>query len=150
MAHVESRLRSLHQLKSSPNHPSKRPSSSRPHREPLFLSEAKKGVNSGFLGGAIEDDHIPFMRRGVEILHLIPSPFPRVWHTSNDDGPHLDIDTVEDWSRIVTGFTAEWMDLEGYMPVPGKPGGSLPRRSDGVLEEMEWDKDVTVQERDEL
>lgn len=31
--------------------------------------------------GGIEDDHIPFLRRGVEILHIIASPFPQVWHT---------------------------------------------------------------------
>jgi glutaminyl-peptide cyclotransferase len=30
--------------------------------------------------GNIEDDHIPFLHRGVSILHIIPDPFPRVWH----------------------------------------------------------------------
>ncbi|CAI2184186.1 3923_t:CDS:2 [Funneliformis geosporum] len=28
----------------------------------------------------IEDDHIPFLMRGVPVLHIIPSPFPIVWH----------------------------------------------------------------------
>ena len=28
----------------------------------------------------IEDDHIPFLQRGVPILHLISWPFPHVWH----------------------------------------------------------------------
>jgi hypothetical protein len=116
----------------------------------MFLGDAHKGVNTGYFGGLVEDDHVPFMQRGVEILHLIPSPFPTVWHTSEDDGPHLDLDTVEDWSRIVTGFTAEWMDLEGYMPVQGKAGGSHPSRSEASLEEREWEEDVTVEERDEL
>ena len=31
--------------------------------------------------GGIEDDHIPFLRLGVDVLHVIASPFPRVWHT---------------------------------------------------------------------
>lgn len=31
--------------------------------------------------GHIEDDHIPFLQRGVSILHIIPTPFPKVWHT---------------------------------------------------------------------
>ena len=31
--------------------------------------------------GGIEDDHIPFLRLGVDVLHIIASPFPRVWHT---------------------------------------------------------------------
>jgi glutaminyl-peptide cyclotransferase len=51
----------------------------------------------------------------VDILHIIPSPFPAVWHTSKDDGEHLDLDVVEDWAMITTAFAAEWMELEGYM-----------------------------------
>lgn len=31
--------------------------------------------------GAIEDDHIPFVRKGVPVVHLIAAPFPSVWHT---------------------------------------------------------------------
>jgi glutaminyl-peptide cyclotransferase len=31
--------------------------------------------------GHVEDDHIPFIRRGVSTLHVISEPFPRVWHT---------------------------------------------------------------------
>ena len=55
------------------------------------------------------------MARGVEVLHIIPSPFPiAVWHTIDDDGEHLDAKTVEDWAKIVTAFVGEWMDLEGY------------------------------------
>ena len=34
-----------------------------------------------FGGSGISDDHIPFLRLGVTILHVISSPFPRVWHT---------------------------------------------------------------------
>jgi glutaminyl-peptide cyclotransferase len=29
----------------------------------------------------IEDDHIPFMKQGVSVLHIIANPFPHVWHT---------------------------------------------------------------------
>lgn len=28
----------------------------------------------------IEDDHMPFLKRGVPVLHIIPSPFPDDWH----------------------------------------------------------------------
>lgn len=31
--------------------------------------------------GYIDDDHVPFLQRGVPILHVITSPFPQVWHT---------------------------------------------------------------------
>jgi glutaminyl-peptide cyclotransferase len=36
---------------------------------------------AGLVWGHIEDDHIPFLKRGVSVLHVIASPFPRVWHT---------------------------------------------------------------------
>ncbi|KAI7372243.1 hypothetical protein KC336_g20699, partial [Hortaea werneckii] len=80
-----------------------------------FLPESSKKDTDRWIGGYVEDDHIPFMARGVEILHLIPSPFPSVWHTMDDDGAHLDLDTVRDWAVITAGFAAEWLDLEGFL-----------------------------------
>ena len=73
--------------------------------------------NDRWMGGMIGDDHVPFMARGVDVLHLIPSPFPPVWHKMSDDGKHLDMDTTEDWAVLVTAFAAEWMDLGSYMDV---------------------------------
>lgn len=99
LAGAEKRLRDLGLLKTKPGSP--------------FLPDAEKSVEK-IRGGMIEDDHIPFLARGVEILHIIPLPFPRVWHTIDDDGEHLDGDTVEDWAQITTAFVAEWLDLEGY------------------------------------
>ncbi|PPJ58965.1 hypothetical protein CBER1_04114 [Cercospora berteroae] len=88
-----------------------------------FLHEGGKSSTDYWSGGMVEDDHLPFMARGVEILHIITSPFPQVWHTINDDGEHLDMPTVEDWAMLTTAFAAEWMDLEGYFDmqriVPG-------------------------------
>ena len=80
-----------------------------------FLPEANKEPGQ-FSYGFVEDDHVPFMNRGVDILHIIPSPFPSVWHTMADTGGNLDIPTVDDWAKIVTAFTAEWMELDGMMP----------------------------------
>jgi len=79
-----------------------------------FLPESEKAHDSFNAAWGVLDDHIPFMARGVEVLHMIPTPFPHVWHTIDDDGEHLDLSTVEDWARIVTAFVAEWMDLEGH------------------------------------
>lgn len=101
MAAVESRLRELGRLKTQPMN--------------QFLLEGEKKESDPWVGGMIEDDHVPFMARGVEILHIIPSSFPHVWHTKDDDGEHLDLDTVEDWATITTAFAAEWMELEGFM-----------------------------------
>jgi len=104
LALIESRLRTLGLLESQTdaNHP--------------FLYESDKGDNDFHSGWGVQDDHVPFMARGVEVLHVIPTPFPPVWHTSQDDGEHLDIPTVHDWAKIVTAFVAEWMDLEGTLP----------------------------------
>jgi glutaminyl-peptide cyclotransferase len=98
MATVESRLRDLSKLRSKSGG--------------KFLPAFNQPPH--IYGGYIGDDHVPFMARGVEVLHIIPSPFPHVWHTIDDDGEHLDLDTTDDWALIVTAFVAEWMDLEGY------------------------------------
>ncbi|CAN9155441.1 unnamed protein product [Alternaria alternata] len=115
MATAEARLQKLGLMKSSPNHESKmaKRKDKKPRAERPFLPDANK-QNDAFMGGFVQDDHVPFMARGVEILHMIPTPFPRVWHTIEDDGEHLDMDTVEDWTKLVMAFTAEWMELEGF------------------------------------
>lgn len=98
MAALEQRMRSLQLLESQPRH--------------NFLSDTGRQT---FSRGYIEDDHVPFMARGVDILHIIPSPFPSVWHTMEDDGAHLDIPTVHDWAKIVTAFAAEWLELDEFL-----------------------------------
>ncbi|KAL3427449.1 glutaminyl-peptide cyclotransferase [Phlyctema vagabunda] len=100
LASIESRLRSLSVLQSEADH--------------AFLPDTNKAADSFHSAWTVQDDHIPFMARGVEVLHIIPTPFPRVWHHMTDDGEHLDMPTVEDWAKIVTAFVAEWMDLEGH------------------------------------
>ncbi|KAI0186690.1 glutaminyl-peptide cyclotransferase [Xylaria flabelliformis] len=101
MANIEQRMRQLNLLESTPDGP--------------FLPDAEKMI-SRFGRGMVEDDHIPFMRRGVPILHVIATPFPTVWHTMDDDGAHLDMPTVRDWARIVTAFALEWLDMMEVEP----------------------------------
>ncbi|XP_068848560.1 glutaminyl-peptide cyclotransferase-like protein isoform X2 [Capricornis sumatraensis] len=60
---------------------------------------------------SVEDDHIPFLRRGVPVLHLISTPFPSVWHTSNDSEANLHPPTVHNLSRILAVFLAEYLGL---------------------------------------
>lgn len=38
----------------------------------------------------VEDDHVPFKRRGVPILSLLANPFPKVWHTIDDNYDAID------------------------------------------------------------
>lgn len=121
LANLEARMRALHLLKSQPS--------------TAFLPQADKGDGERWEGGFIEDDHLPFLERGVEVLHVIPSPFPRVWHTMDDDGDHLDPDTVSDWAAIVTGFAAEWMELDGYLDLMGRDEGRERRKTERRAEE---------------
>lgn len=124
LAELERRLRALQFFQSSPNHPSKKEKKKtnqkrKEEEEPVFLPDTHRFDSTGRNGqfhpiGTIQDDHIPFMSRGVEILHLITYPFPRVWHEMADDGDHLHLDTVHDWALLVTAFVTEWMDLEGF------------------------------------
>ncbi|KAL1991456.1 hypothetical protein VTN49DRAFT_4764 [Thermomyces lanuginosus] len=112
MAKLEQRLRDNGLFKSSPG------------AERWFVHSDLSERDVGGYGG-IQDDHIPFLHRGVEILHIIDTPgmtsFPKVWHTLDDDGEHLDLPTVEDWSMLVTAFVAEWMELEGYFDESTSP-----------------------------
>jgi glutaminyl-peptide cyclotransferase len=43
----------------------------------FFTPRTGKEVSIGYVG----DDHVPFLRKGVSVLHIIAEPFPRVWHT---------------------------------------------------------------------
>ncbi|XP_071963081.1 glutaminyl-peptide cyclotransferase-like isoform X2 [Antedon mediterranea] len=59
----------------------------------------------------IQDDHIPFLQRGVKILHLIPSPFPVHWHKITDNKANLHFPTIMNLQKIVQAFVAEYMHL---------------------------------------
>ncbi|KXJ89807.1 glutaminyl-peptide cyclotransferase [Microdochium bolleyi] len=103
MAQIEKRMRDLGALEAKPKR--------------QFLHDHDKKASS-FSQSWISDDHEPFMHKGVPILHIITSPFPRVWHTMDDDGEHLDMPTVHDWAKITLAFTMEWMDLMKVSPTP--------------------------------
>lgn len=62
--------------------------------------------------GGIEDDHLPFLAHGVPILHVIPTPFPSVWHTLKDDASALDWPTDYAWAMILRLWTAEYLGLD--------------------------------------
>ncbi|KAL5280507.1 QPCT family protein [Megaselia abdita] len=59
----------------------------------------------------IEDDHIPFLHSGVPVLHLIPVPFPKVWHTVDDNRNVIDYKTVEDLCKILNVFVLEYLNI---------------------------------------
>jgi glutaminyl-peptide cyclotransferase len=98
MASLEERLRKLGLLETSPLS--------------SFLPNSKEGTSKA----EIEDDYVPFMDRGVPILHLLPSPLPPNRHDLDDNGDHLHLPTVRDWAKIMTGFALEWLDMMEVWP----------------------------------
>lgn len=64
-------------------------------------------------GWNIEDDHIPFKERGVPILHLIPIPFPKVWHKMSDDASAICEVVVQDWALLMRAFVVEISGIYG-------------------------------------
>ncbi|MCJ1459436.1 hypothetical protein MMC28_009814 [Mycoblastus sanguinarius] len=146
MATLEKRLREQSLFASSPNHPSKRgiwsdssadaKNQKARRQEPTWFYDIDKRADR-WMGGMIGDDHLPFMARGVDVLHIIPSPFPTVWHKMIDDGKHLDLDTTGDWAVLVTAFAAEWMDLEGYFDVKSNKRTTHELSADEIISKTE-------------
>ncbi|KAE8289730.1 Glutaminyl-peptide cyclotransferase [Larimichthys crocea] len=64
----------------------------------------------------IEDDHIPFLNRGVRVLHLIPSPFPSVWHTFDDNEQNLDRSAIQNLNKILQVFVLEYLNARPTIP----------------------------------
>ena len=61
---------------------------------------------------AIQDDHVPFYNLGVPVCHLIPVPFPSVWHTVDDNGSCIHEETVTDLAIIFRVFVVEYLGLK--------------------------------------
>ncbi|KAF8565732.1 hypothetical protein P879_06747 [Paragonimus westermani] len=61
--------------------------------------------------GLIQDDHIPFLNRGVSVLHLIPIPFPTVWHTVGDNANIIDWDVSKDLVNLMEAFVRSFLHL---------------------------------------
>jgi len=59
----------------------------------------------------IEDDHIPFLEKGISILHIIPIPFPDEWHKLSDDEDALDPSTILNLLKIFRQFLLEYFHL---------------------------------------
>ena len=62
------------------------------------------GQFKSYGGQAVEDDHTPFLPFKVPVLHLIPVPFPSVWHTPDDTLEALDPENCEKISKIIYKF----------------------------------------------
>jgi hypothetical protein len=98
MANLEDRLRKINLLETLPLS--------------AFLSETNETTRQA----ETMDDYVLFMDRGVPFLHLLPSPLPPIRYTTDDNGEHLDLPTIRDWAKIMTGFALEWLDMMEVWP----------------------------------
>lgn len=88
LAKVEDELRRRGSLKTTQN---------------MFITDRmiRGEINGQFI---IEDDHVPFYKLGVPVVHLIPIPFPTVWHRANDTVEALDPSTCHDLALTIHTF----------------------------------------------
>ncbi|KAF8350538.1 glutaminyl-peptide cyclotransferase-like protein [Amanita rubescens] len=77
----------------------------------------------------IGDDHLPFLQRGVSVLHLIAEPFPHVWHTIQDDASALDLPTLRRWNVLMRVFVSEYLHLR-------------PKNNTEHKEHIRWDDEL--------
>ncbi|VDN81727.1 unnamed protein product [Brugia pahangi] len=71
--------------------------------QPIFQSRT--------IYSTIEDDHVPFLNLNVPILHLIPLPFPDVWHKASDNADVLHYETIDNLNSILRVFVARYHQL---------------------------------------
>ncbi|CAD6198023.1 unnamed protein product [Caenorhabditis auriculariae] len=74
-------------------------------------NKVNKVFYSGLSFNTVEDDHIPFLRRGTPILHLITVPFPDVWHTPADNEKALHWPTIDHLTSVVRVFVAKYLGI---------------------------------------
>jgi len=74
-------------------------------RMPYFAGQPRQPVY-------VEDDHIPFLKKGVRILHLISVPFPKEWHTLDDDESCLNPTIISELLVIFRRFLVEYFQFD--------------------------------------
>jgi len=77
----------------------------------IFPSRLRKIFKQTAFPSSVEDDHKPFEKQGVPILHVISTPFPDVWHTEDDDASAVHLPTVEKLNMIFRAFVADYLNL---------------------------------------
>ena len=59
----------------------------------------------------IQDDQVPFYDSGLRnILHMIASPFPSVWHKLSDNIEALDMNTIDYLNKFLRVFVYGYLN----------------------------------------
>lgn len=75
------------------------------HRITFQFFQASQQASS-----VIQDDHTPFLSRGVPVLHLIPHTFPKCWHTPDDNVTALHIPSIHSLSLTLCLFVYDYLN----------------------------------------
>ena len=62
-------------------------------------------------GYTVSDDHVPFLRKGVPVVHFIPFGFPKVWHKETDNLSAIDWGQIHNWSILLRCWVAEYYNF---------------------------------------
>lgn len=76
---------------------------SHPQLSEKLLSVAGNTAISA-VGLSIEDDHIPFLRKGVPVVHVIDWTNLREWHTQNDNVSVVSSKNMQDFGDLLIRF----------------------------------------------
>lgn len=60
----------------------------------------------------IEDDHAPFLKKGINIVHLIDYPFEKFWHTPSDNADVLSESDIKNLVLIFQQFIKEMLEIQ--------------------------------------
>ena len=52
-------------------------------------------------GTFIQDDHLPFIRSGLNVVNLIHYPFPDYWHTTRDTIDKCDKESLSQIGNVI-------------------------------------------------
>jgi len=58
----------------------------------------------------VDDDHLPFTRRNVPVIHLISNKYPAVWHQAEDVERNVDYNTTEQVGLVLRMFVMEYLN----------------------------------------
>ncbi|KAI6657731.1 C-1-tetrahydrofolate synthase, cytoplasmic isoform X2 [Oopsacas minuta] len=79
-----------------------------------FIPKYRTYFSSETRHAHIDDDHSPFLNKGVPVMHAISWPFPAVWHTLKDDLSALDRVTVKHLQKLFQVNMAEKTVITHY------------------------------------
>ncbi|XP_017080307.1 glutaminyl-peptide cyclotransferase [Drosophila eugracilis] len=87
-----------------------------------FVQLEKKLAKAGILnlehhlfksefGQDSDDDHLPFIRRNVSVVHLIAEKYPAVWHQAEDVERNVDYNVTEQFGLVLRMFLMEYLNF---------------------------------------